>query len=127
MPLVFCAFFDPAFEQGFLFGLQRLLVRFRRRHHFFLIVGDDARPCFTLGEIAGHNRRNTFIVFFESIFWRIQTELRLAVLWVEPVAGETIVRKNRADLLIKIHLVRSCPQKHTRPECGDSRDWKHEP
>ena len=61
------------------------------------IGGGDACPEFTISQLAGHND-----VCFGFRF-HIQTQFAFATFFVRPMAGETFVGKDGADIAIELH------------------------
>jgi hypothetical protein len=96
--------FDPAFEDRNLLGFERL-VRPRRGHDDVRIGRRDPLPQRTLVEIAGNDRRRA-LPDRQRAIRHIQPQIRLAVLGVEPVAGETVRREDRPDVAVELHLLR---------------------
>ena len=93
--------FDPALEQVF-FGVGELQVRIGRRHHLVGVGRDDALPGQGIGELAGDDGRFAVVAFRKGAFRNVESQLGLAGLGVEAVAGEAAVGEQRADVAVEI-------------------------
>ena len=105
MPLILRALFDPPLNQVALLRRQ-LLVRLRRRHLLVGIGAQDAHPRIAARQIPRLDRRHAVLIRPVCALLRIQPQLRLALLRIEAMACETVVRKNRADIAIEHHGLR---------------------
>ena len=117
------AFGDPAFDQIFLVGLERLFA-FGRRHDFFDIVRGDALK-------EGAQFRLTFhdgwavVALFEEAFFTIQAQFRFSATRVRTVTMETVLGENRSDIAIETNgaFALSCfvSSEH---KAGQQQEWE---
>ena len=113
--LVFRAFGNPTLEQFFLVRRQRF-VRLRRRHRVIGVGCVKAFDEFALVWFAGNDR-----VFLERRFTHIQAQLPFALVFVRPVAGETVFGKDRPDVAI-VARFRCGSGRFRRSQAGESRN-----
>ena len=99
MRLVLGAFGDPLLERFFLGGGE-LLVGFRRRHHRVGIGRVGARDERALGRLAGDDG-----IVLDGDFAFVEAEVGLAGGAVGAVAGEAVLREDRADVAVVLELV----------------------
>ena len=83
---------------------SELLFALRRRHHLIRIVRRDPREQFALCRIARNDRADA-VEFRQRTIGRVETPIALRA-FVRPVAGEAVVRKDRADVAIEADLAR---------------------
>ena len=105
MPLVVRALFEPLLEHRHL-PRRELLVRLGRRHDVVGIRRRDAPPQRALRHLPRHHRAQPFAQVRARAVLGIQTQLRLALLLIRPVAREAVVRQNRPHVVVEIHLLR---------------------
>ena len=84
MLLVFRALGDPALEQFLLFRCENLM-RFRRRHDFILIVGENARDQIAFLRFSRNDGAS-----LNGVSTNVQAQILLAMLLIGPVAVITI-------------------------------------
>ena len=89
---------DPAREQIFLLGRERLL-RMRRRHHHVGIGGGDPGDDFARGQIAGDNRASTTFKLLRRMLCLVESQPGL--LAAGPVAGVAVLGEERPDVAVK--------------------------
>ena len=89
MDLVFRAFFDPLLEELDLIFGERFPFS-GRRHHFVLVIRKDAVDQLAVFNIPRDNGGKA-VLFLESSFAGIQTQLGFAVLLIWPVTMEALV------------------------------------
>ena len=99
------AFGDPALEKIDLCG-RKLFARLRRRHDFLGIARRDARHHLALLQVAGNNRVVAGLRGLERLVLHVQPQLALALVFVRPVAGEAVVREQRADVAVELDGLR---------------------
>ena len=102
---------DPILEQGDLFRAQSVTV-FRGRHHLLLVFGLDPEDQFTVLWLARHDGMVAIEIAPRTILG-VEPQVRFARLLIRPMTGKAMLRKDRADLAIKVRRL-PCP--------GRSRD-----
>jgi len=91
--------FDPSLE-SVLLRVGQGLVRLRRRHDCVGIIGEDARPGFTLRRISRHDRLVASEIRVGTI-GGVETQVGFACLPVKTVAGEAVFRKDGPDVAVE--------------------------
>jgi len=100
--LVLAALGDPVAEQ-FLFVVAECLAGIGRRHHVVLVAGGDAGNQLALARGAGYHRR-IIAEISQRALEGVQAQIGLAMAGIRPVALETFVRENRANVAIEPNL-----------------------
>src|SRR6185295_18854429 len=77
----------------------QLLVRLGRRHHLFLIGGEDTFDELAFVRLAGDEG-----FLFEDGGAVVEAELGLALVLVRTVTGEAVVGEDRADVAVVAEL-----------------------
>ena len=90
---------DPELQRVLLL-LRELLVRLRRRHEVVLFRRDDALPDLALRQIARFDWKRAVLRRVGS-FRRVEPQLGLALLRIEAVAREAVLREDRADVAVE--------------------------
>ena len=103
-PMVFPggSLFYPAANQV-RFGLGERLAASLGRHPQVFILGDDSLVEEALLRLARHHHGLAVLARFENPFADVQPQLGFASVGIRPVALETPVRKQRANLRGKVH------------------------
>ena len=94
MRLVLGPFGDPALEHFLLLG-RELLVRRRRRHQLFGIVGTDARDQLAFLRLARHDG-----AAFDRRLAPIEPQVGLAGGAIRPVAGKAVFGQDRPNVAV---------------------------
>ena len=98
---ILSALHDPLAQNLRLGGSQRLVL-LRWRHHLLLVLARDAQHHLTLRRVARHHRAEA-ITIQQRILPHIQTQLRLARLFIRPVAVKALARNHRQHIAPEIH------------------------
>ena len=109
MRLPLRSIFNPLFDQRDLLIVQ-LLVEILRRHPLVDVVRSDAAEQLAFIQLARNNRVPAAVQFSEGTFLIIQPQTRLARPFIRPVAGEAIVREDRANVPVEVDFagVQNC-------------------
>ena len=99
----------------------------RRRHPLIRVLGKDPPHQLALIRLARHDRPFARTRRLECSLFLVQPQLRLATLVVRPMAFETMPRKNRPHLVVKIDRT---PRRNCLPSsasCTTRKPRKGEP
>src|SRR5436309_937777 len=83
-------------------------MRRRRGHHVVGVIAVDPRPDLAFRQIAGREGGAVFAVGegADVAVRHVQTKLGLALLGVEPVAGEALIGEDGADVAVELYVLR---------------------
>ena len=113
---------DPAPQHRDLLGRQLLAALLGRHLQLGVVVLDPIDQVALIG-LARHDRRLAPLKLGERPFLGVEPQLGFALLIVGPVAGETVVRKDRPDLPREIHG----PRRAVAWRCIQARVCRAEP
>ncbi len=99
MRLILGPLLNPAAQERFLV-VAELLVKIGRRHHFILVVREDALPGLAGSGVFRHDGRVSAEIS-ECPVARIKPQIGLPFLRVKTVAGKAGVGEDRPDVPIE--------------------------
>ena len=105
MPLPFRALRDPLADQLDFAGGQ-LAARIGGRHVFRFVRGNDSPIEFAFPRLSRYKDLHSVAVG-EDLLLAVQTQVGLPLAFVRAVAEKAVVRKNRPNVPIELHLIRS--------------------
>ena len=125
------ALLDPALEQLFLrFG--ELAIRLRRRHHLVAICAQDACDEFAFRDLSRRDDREAVLIFPQRASLLVQPQLRFARGLVGAVAVVAVLREDRLDVAVEVHLflrgahARRRGERHQHGERGFQKRETHD-
>ena len=92
MRLVFGPLGDPAAQDIDIMGRERFCAALLRRHPLLVIVTRGAGDQLAGFRFAGNNRDVAGIAGFESILLAVEPQAALALVLIQPVTREAILR-----------------------------------
>ena len=101
-----CTLLDPLLQE-LLLSVSQHLVRRLGRHALGCILRNDPLIQQTPIRIAGDNHCTT-VSFFKSTLLGVEPEANHASSLIRPVAMKTVVRKNGANLVLKVNVDGRC-------------------
>ena len=100
---IFRTLINPLLDQLNLI-FSEFLACFWRWHNFVIILGNHSSYHFTIGSVSRYDSLQSVFIFKASSIFDVETEFCFSFMFVRPVAGKTIVRKQRSNVSVEFNF-----------------------